>query len=393
MASNAAEWVGSAYLFIQSDHISLPSQYTHHKPLVYRALGSALSDSAGGSRTPIEILKIHSSDLQLILYLRFCGREPCRAFLRDYRQGRTHQNFQRHLDSCLSPAPVPICLELKVGTVMLDAILEDEERCLEHIASKRPSHQKDDEFAEMDQVFKKMTLGHHPPSDTTFSAERPSLPSPSCTSHAESTSLPSPSCTSHVERPSLPTPSCTSPAERPSLPSPSCTSHAERPSLPSPSCTSHAESTSLPTPSCTSPAERPSMPSPAERTSPPHTLHSYGNSQPPESTLPFQGQDFADRLLSFQDHQYFARSVGKRWKQVGRSLSTSCRALRDPAIDNLAFEYDKEGLYEQAYQMLRRFIDCEGTRATLKRLVTALEDNGLNNIAGELLRSQENGLE
>ncbi|NXP88204.1 TRADD protein, partial [Passerina amoena] len=110
-----------------------------------------------------------------------------------------------------------------------------------------------------------------------------------------------------------------------------------------------------------------------------------GSSLPPQLTFIFQGQQFDNRTITPDDHQKFAKSVSKKWKQVGRSLQRSCRALRDPAIDTVALEYEREGLYEQAYQMLLRFIQSEGKRATIARLVTALEENGLVSLAEELL--------
>ncbi|NXK60958.1 TRADD protein, partial [Sylvietta virens] len=110
-----------------------------------------------------------------------------------------------------------------------------------------------------------------------------------------------------------------------------------------------------------------------------------GSSLPIQLTFIFQGQQFDNRTITPDDHQKFAKSVSKKWKQVGRSLQKCCRALRDPAIDNLALEYDREGLYEQAYQMLLRFIQSEGKKATIARLVAALEENGLISLAEELL--------
>ncbi|NXL21258.1 TRADD protein, partial [Setophaga kirtlandii] len=110
-----------------------------------------------------------------------------------------------------------------------------------------------------------------------------------------------------------------------------------------------------------------------------------GSSLPPQLTFIFQGQQFDNRTITPDDHQKFAKSVSKKWKQVGRSLQRSCRALRDPAIDTVALEYEREGLYEQAYQMLLRFIQSEGKRATIARLITALEENGLVSLAEELL--------
>ncbi|XP_063453730.1 tumor necrosis factor receptor type 1-associated DEATH domain protein isoform X2 [Pan paniscus] len=92
-----------------------------------------------------------------------------------------------------------------------------------------------------------------------------------------------------------------------------------------------------------------------------------------------------NRPLSLKDQQTFARSVGLKWRKVGRSLQRGCRALRDPALDSLAYEYEREGLYEQAFQLLRRFVQAEGRRATLQRLVEALEENELTSLAEDLL--------
>lgn len=96
-----------------------------------------------------------------------------------------------------------------------------------------------------------------------------------------------------------------------------------------------------------------------------------------------------NRPLNLQDQQTFARSVGLKWRRVGRSLQRSCRALRDPALDSLAYEYERDGLYEQAFQLLRRFIQAEGRRATLQRLVEALEENELTSLAEDLLGQAE----
>lgn len=119
--------------------------------------------------------------------------------------------------------------------------------------------------------------------------------------------------------------------------------------------------------------------------SPSLSCPTQGSSLSPQDTFIFQGQQFDNRTITPDDHQKFAKSVSKKWKQVGRSLQKCCRALRDPAIDNLALEYDREGLYEQAYQMLLRFIQSEGKKATIARLIAALEENGLVSLAEELL--------
>lgn len=95
-----------------------------------------------------------------------------------------------------------------------------------------------------------------------------------------------------------------------------------------------------------------------------------------------------DRVLTPADVQSFSNGVGRQWKHVGRALGKSCRALKGPAIDNLAYEYEREGLYEQAYQLLSRFIQAEGRAAKLSRLVRALEDSKLTSLAENMLGMQ-----
>lgn len=113
----------------------------------------------------------------------------------------------------------------------------------------------------------------------------------------------------------------------------------------------------------------------------------------PESAVPsncfkFQNRVFEDRTLTPADVQSFSNGVGRQWKHVGRALGKSCRALKGPAIDNLAYEYEREGLYEQAYQLLSRFIQAEGRAAKLSRLVRALEDSKLTSLAENILDMQ-----
>ncbi|MEQ2184154.1 Guanine nucleotide-binding protein G(o) subunit alpha [Goodea atripinnis] len=93
-------------------------------------------------------------------------------------------------------------------------------------------------------------------------------------------------------------------------------------------------------------------------------------------------------MLTSADVQSFSNGVGRQWKHVGRALGKSCRALKGPAIDNLAYEYEREGLYEQAYQLLSRFIQAEGRAAKLSRLVRALEDSKLTSLAENILDMQ-----
>ncbi|KAM9301697.1 tumor necrosis factor receptor type 1-associated DEATH domain protein [Gastrophryne carolinensis] len=117
----------------------------------------------------------------------------------------------------------------------------------------------------------------------------------------------------------------------------------------------------------------------------PRTLRSISET----GTFQFQGLDYADRPLTSEHQQMFAKMVGKPWKKVGRVLKRNCKALEDPAIDNLAYEYSGEGLYEQAYQLLKCFMDCEGRKATLKRLVDALVECELTGVAEKLMCIQE----
>lgn len=108
----------------------------------------------------------------------------------------------------------------------------------------------------------------------------------------------------------------------------------------------------------------------------------------PSNCFKFQNRVFEDRMLTAADVQSFSNGVGRQWKSVGRALAKSCRALTSPAIDNLAFEYEREGLYEQAYQLLSRFVQAEGRAAKLSRLVKALEDCKLNSLAETILGMQ-----
>ncbi|XP_077084625.1 tumor necrosis factor receptor type 1-associated DEATH domain protein isoform X1 [Siphateles boraxobius] len=121
--------------------------------------------------------------------------------------------------------------------------------------------------------------------------------------------------------------------------------------------------------------------------------NSYGPPSQPTQELPrncflFQKRVFDDRPLTSADQQRFAAHVGRDWKRVGRALQKNCRALKGPAIDNLAYEYEREGLYEQAYQLLGRFIQSEGRSAKLSRLISALEETKLTSMAEIMLGIQ-----
>ncbi|XP_017504691.1 tumor necrosis factor receptor type 1-associated DEATH domain protein isoform X2 [Manis javanica] len=283
------KWVGSAYLFVESslDKVVLSDAYAHpqQKMAVYRALRTALAEIGGSPDVP-QMLKIHRNDPQLIVQLRFCGRQLCGRFLRAYREGALHAVLQGCLAAVLALRSVPLQLELRAGAERLDALLADEERCLSCIFAQKPDRLRDEELAELEDAFQSLT----------------------CSSGSQG---------GDVEVAPAPTPS----------------------------------------------------------------------EKPPSSgqTFLFQGQPVVNRPLSLQDQQTFARSVGLKWRKVGRSLQRGCPALRDPALDSLAYEYEREGLYEQAFQLLRRFVQAEGRRATLQRLVEALEENELTSLAENLL--------
>ncbi|KAG8521741.1 Tumor necrosis factor receptor type 1-associated DEATH domain protein [Galemys pyrenaicus] len=287
------EWVGSAYLFVESslDKVVLSDAYAHpqQKVAVYRALLAALAES-GGNPEVLQILKIHRSEPQLIVQVRFCGRQHCGRFLRSYREGALRAALQRYLAKALDRCAVPLQLELRAGGETLDTLLVDEERCLNCIFAQKPDRLRDEELVELEDALRKL----------------------SCDSGGQVAPAPSKSLT---------------------------------PSL----------------------SEEKRLPPPAGQ------------------TFLFQGQLVVNRPLSLQDQQKFARSVGLKWRKVGRSLQRNCRALRDPALDSLAYEYERDGLYEQAFQLLRRFVQAEGRRATLQRLVEALEENELTSLAEDLL--------
>lgn len=126
----------------------------------------------------------------------------------------------------------------------------------------------------------------------------------------------------------------------------------------------------------------------ALRSAPQSTSITQEESPVPSNCFKFQNRVFEDRMLTAADVQSFSNGVGRQWKHVGRALGKSCRALKGPAIDNLAYEYDREGLYEQAYQLLSRFLQAEGRAAKLSRLVKALEDCKLTSLAENILDVQ-----
>ncbi|KAG8001519.1 Tumor necrosis factor receptor type 1-associated DEATH domain protein [Nibea albiflora] len=126
----------------------------------------------------------------------------------------------------------------------------------------------------------------------------------------------------------------------------------------------------------------------ALRPAPLSTTITQEESPVPSDCFKFQNRVFEDRMLTAADVQSFSNGVGRQWKHVGRALGKNCRALKGPAIDNLAYEYEREGLYEQAYQLLSRFIQAEGRAAKLSRLVKALEDCKLTSLAENILDIQ-----
>nr|XP_002711696.1 tumor necrosis factor receptor type 1-associated DEATH domain protein isoform X2 [Oryctolagus cuniculus]XP_008255656.1 tumor necrosis factor receptor type 1-associated DEATH domain protein isoform X2 [Oryctolagus cuniculus]XP_008255657.1 tumor necrosis factor receptor type 1-associated DEATH domain protein isoform X2 [Oryctolagus cuniculus] len=292
------EWVGSAYLFVESslDTVVLSDIYAQpqQKVAVYRALRTALAES-GGSPDVVQMLKIHRSDPQLVVQLRFCGRQRCGRFLHAYREGALRVALQKRLAAALQRHSLPLRLELRAGSELLDAWLTDEERCLSCILAQKPDRLRDEELAELEDALRNLTCspeGQGGGVEVVLAPSQPLVPSPS-----------------------------------------------------------------------------------EEKPSPPAPVH----------TFLFQGQPVVNRPLSLQDQQTFARSVGLKWRKVGRSLQRGCRALRDPVLDSLAYEYERDGLYEQAFQLLQRFVQAEGRRATLQRLVEALEENELTSLAEDLL--------
>ncbi|XP_006863702.1 PREDICTED: tumor necrosis factor receptor type 1-associated DEATH domain protein [Chrysochloris asiatica] len=290
------EWIGSAYLFVESsvDKVVLSDAYSQpqKKVAVYSALRTALEESCG---TPdqLQMLKIHRSDPQLIVHLRFCGRQPCDRFLRAYHEGALCTALQRSLAAALALNSVRLLLELRAGAELLDSWLPDKERCLNCIFSQKPDRLRDEELAELEEALGNLTCGPEGQGGDMKVARAP-------------------------------------------LQSQAPAQSEEKPPLPG-------------------------------------------------QTFLFQGQPIVNRPLSLQDQQTFARLVGLKWRKVGRSLQRGCRALRDPVLDALAYEYERDGLYEQAFQLLRRFVQAEGRRATLQRLVEALEENELTSLAEDLL--------
>ncbi|XP_072492096.1 tumor necrosis factor receptor type 1-associated DEATH domain protein isoform X2 [Notamacropus eugenii] len=290
MADGLQEWSGSAYLFVESsmEKVILPNLYqdSQKKLAIFRVLKLALAGCTG-SQDGVQILKIHCNNPQLIVQLKFCGQEPCTRFLRSYREGALRAALQDSLVALLGHAqhPVPLHLELRVGSERLDLMLQEEERCLRCIQQAKPDRLRDEEIGELEDAFRSLTCD-------PGGGGAPKAPAPKA------------------------------------------------------------------------PAHPPPPPAPAQ-------------------TFVFQGRQIANRPLNLEDRQKFARSVGRKWRTVGRALN--CRALREHDLDSLAYEYDRDGLYEQAFQLLHRFVLAEGHRATLQRLVEALDRSSLTSLAEELL--------
>ncbi|MBN3281045.1 TRADD protein, partial [Polyodon spathula] len=278
-SSGSGGWTGSAFLFLQSNlqQVDLPVLYKNpeQKINVFKALKLTLSDSAGGL-DGYEILKVHDTDSDLIIQIKFSDEMHCMAFLESYASGGLKQCLGQHLRAVLSVTEeLEFDIKLKAGRKTLDDFLKDRDRCLRCIKEAQPDRLKDDEVAQLEKALQTI-----PPN-----------------SREEGSLLPS-------------------------------------------------------------------------------------------NSFKFQGRVYDDRRLTSSDHQKFAFEIGKQWKKVGRSLQKGCRALKDPAIDNLAYEFDRDGLYEQAYQMLNKFRQSEGKKAKLSRLISALEENGLMGIAERMLDIQ-----
>ncbi|XP_043840016.1 tumor necrosis factor receptor type 1-associated DEATH domain protein [Dromiciops gliroides] len=298
MEDGLQEWIGSAYLFVESmmEKVILPDLYedSQWKLAIFRVLKLALAGCTG-SQDGAQILKIHCSNPKLIVQLKFCGQEPCSRFLRSYREGALLAALQDSLVALLGHTQdLMLHLELRVGSERLDLMLQEEERCLRCIRQAKPDRLRDEEIGELEDAFRSLT----------------------CDPGGGKSLAPAPK--------------------------------ASTPEVPAPKTPAHL------LPQCT-----------------------------PPKTFMFQGQQIANRPLSLEDQQKFARSVGRKWRTVGRALN--CRALREHDLDSLAYEYDRDGLYEQAFQLLHRFVLAEGRRATLQRLIEALDKSSLTSLAEDLL--------
>lgn len=109
------------------------------------------------------MLKIHRSDQQLIVQLRFCGRQPCARFLRAYREGALRTTLEGCLAGALTLRSLPLQLELRAGGELLDALMTDEERCLSCIfAQKVRSGWASDGWGRVSRLSPPLTL-HSPP--------------------------------------------------------------------------------------------------------------------------------------------------------------------------------------------------------------------------------------
>ncbi|XP_005998087.1 tumor necrosis factor receptor type 1-associated DEATH domain protein [Latimeria chalumnae] len=292
--ADSSDCVGCAFLFLKSTstQVDLPSHYKdlQTRPKMFGAIKDMLADVVGDS-PGYEILKILSSDPQLVVQVKFNEVEKCRQFLRIYKSGTLQQLLQERLRAALLLSELEVQTELKASSSRLDDYLEKEDHCLSCISEEKPDHQKDEDISRLEECLKNLTVESGKPITLIQSECFPVTPG------------------------------------------------------------------------------------------------NTGGDVPQEgSTTPSQ---FVDRPLTAKDHQAFATLVGRSWKKVGRSLAKDCRALRDPTIENIAFEFEREGLYEQAYQLIQKFKQAEGKKATLGRLIEALQDSKLQSLADELMNPQE----
>ncbi|KAK3091125.1 hypothetical protein FSP39_017282 [Pinctada imbricata] len=81
---------------------------------------------------------------------------------------------------------------------------------------------------------------------------------------------------------------------------------------------------------------------------------------------------------SHKDLLHASQNVGKRWCKLGRTLG-----LTDQDIEQVEYDYNREGLSEVVWQMLQKWIR-KGRDVTVHRLALALYDVGREDAAFRL---------
>nr|CAB3265602.1 receptor-interacting serine/threonine-protein kinase 1-like [Phallusia mammillata] len=109
-----------------------------------------------------------------------------------------------------------------------------------------------------------------------------------------------------------------------------------------------------------------------------------GNFRPlaPQDSIPdFQAIPASDsqRAMTTVDADLVAVNIGHKWKRMARNMS-----LPEGSIDAINHDYDRDGLYEKAFQTIKRWETIQGSQVPVGRLAHVLWNIGESAIAFKL---------